>query len=189
MRANENTDKENQEILDTRETTDPTELSKVHADKILKNLTILVPSKFTRTEKIVIKESKKVVIGENENFIVDGTATGINVPTFLYDLQQPNKNINNPDYFKILEALNIKEDLVINGNAKIAIRKRPQRVTKQKKKENFCAKKNQAQRNQPITYRGILRRRKWFRNLKGRQNSARGEGLGVFRRMRKNCLS
>ena len=33
MRPNKNTDKENQEILDTRETTDPTELSKVHADK------------------------------------------------------------------------------------------------------------------------------------------------------------
>ena len=51
MCANENTDKENQEILDTRETTNPTELSKVHADKILQNLTILVPSKFTRTKK------------------------------------------------------------------------------------------------------------------------------------------
>ena len=191
MRPNENTEKENQEIMDTRETTDPTELSKVHADKILQNLNMLASAKFTRTEKIVnlIKESKKVVIDENENFIVDGTATGINVPIFLYDLQQPTKKINNPDYFKILEALNIKEDLVINSNAKTAIRKRTQRVTKQKKKKNFCAKKNQAQRNQPITYRGILRSRKWFRNLKGRQNSARGEGLGVFRRMRKNCLS
>ena len=35
MRPNENTDKENQEILDTREANDPTELSKLHADKIL----------------------------------------------------------------------------------------------------------------------------------------------------------
>ena len=43
MRPNENTDKENQEILDTRETTDPTELSKVHADKILLNLNMLAP--------------------------------------------------------------------------------------------------------------------------------------------------
>ena len=63
MRPNENTDKENQEILDTRETTDPTELSKVHADKILQNLNMLAPAKFTRTEKIVnlIKESKKLL--------------------------------------------------------------------------------------------------------------------------------
>ena len=36
MRPNENTDKKNQEILDTGETTDPTGLSKVHADKFFK---------------------------------------------------------------------------------------------------------------------------------------------------------
>ena len=97
---------------------------------------MLVQAKFTRTEKIVnfIKESKKVVIDENENFIVDGTATGKNVPTFLYDLQQATKKTNNPDYFKIQKHLNIKEDLVVNSNAKIGIRKRTHRVTKQRKK-------------------------------------------------------
>ena len=78
---------------------------------------------------------------ENENFIVDGTATGINVPIFLYDMQQPTKKLSNPDYFKILEALNIKEDLVINSNAKTAIRKRTQRITKQKKKNKTFATK------------------------------------------------
>ena len=90
MRPNENNDKENQEVLDTRETTDPTDLSKVHADKILQNLNMLAPPKFTRTEKIVnlIKESKNVVLDEKENFFVEGTATGINFPIFLYDLQQ-----------------------------------------------------------------------------------------------------
>ena len=72
---------------------------------------------------------------KNENFIVDGTATGVDVTNFLYDLQQPTKNVNNPDDFKILVSLNIKEDLVINSNAKIAIRKRTHRVTKQKKKK------------------------------------------------------
>ena len=75
-----------------------------------------------------------MVIGENENFIVDGKVTGINVPMFLYDLQQPFKEISNPDYFKFLEALKIKEDLLINSNAKIAIRKITQRVTKQNEK-------------------------------------------------------
>ena len=61
MRPNQNTDTENQEILDTRETTDPTELSKVHAEKILQNLNMLAPAKYTRREKKVnlIKESKK----------------------------------------------------------------------------------------------------------------------------------
>ena len=85
--------------MDTRETTDPTELSKVHADnadKIFQNLNMLAPPKFTRTEKIVnlIKESKHVVIDEKENFFVDGTATGKNVPSFLYDLQQPTQKNN-----------------------------------------------------------------------------------------------
>ena len=70
MRPNENTDKENQKILDTRETTDSTELSKVHADKILQNLNMLVPPKLTRTEKMVnlIKESKNVVIDKKREF-------------------------------------------------------------------------------------------------------------------------
>ena len=143
MRPNENTNKEYQEILDTRETIDPTELSKVKADKILQNLNVLAPAKFTRTETIVslIEESKKVVIDENEIFIVDGTATGINVPIFLYDLQQPPKKLSNPVYFKILEVLNIKEDLVINRNAKIAIRKRTQRTAKPKKKRKTISPK------------------------------------------------
>ena len=58
MRPNEITNKEYQEILDTRETIDPIDLSKVKADKILQNLNVLAPAKFTRTHKIVslIKE-------------------------------------------------------------------------------------------------------------------------------------
>ena len=118
-------------------------MSNKTANKILQNLNILAPAKFTRTEKIVnlIKESKKVVIDENENFIVDGTATGINVPIFLYDVQQPTKKLSNPDYFKILEVLNIKEDLVINRNDKIVIRKRTQRTAKSKKKRKTISPK------------------------------------------------
>ena len=150
MRPNENTNKEYQEILDTRETIDPTELSKVKADKIFQNPNFLAPAKFTRTEKIVslIKESKKVVLDENENFIVDGTATGINVPIFLYDLQQTTKKLSNPDYFKILEVLNIKEDLVINRSAKIAIRKRTQRTAKPKKKRKTFRQKYSSTKKQ-----------------------------------------
>ena len=153
MRQNKNTNKEYQEILDTRETIDPTELSKVKADKILQNPNVLAPAKFTRTEKIVslIKESKKVVIDENENIIVDGTATGINVPIFLYDLQQPTKKLSNPDYFKTLEVLNIKEDLVINRNAKIAIRKRTQRTDKPKKKRKLFRQKESSTKK-PVNY-------------------------------------
>ena len=98
---------------------------------------MLLPPKFIRTEKQVnlIKEYKKIVIDENKNFIGDGTATGLNVPIFLYVLQQQTKKLWNPDYFKIHEVLYIKEDLMINNNAKIAFRKRTQRVAKQKTKK------------------------------------------------------
>ena len=58
MRPNENTDKKNREILDTWDTTDPTELSKLYADKIVKNLNMLAPPKFLRKENVfnLIKE-------------------------------------------------------------------------------------------------------------------------------------
>ena len=51
------------------------------------------------------------------------------------------KKINNRDYFKILEALNIKEDLVINSDTKSAVRKRTHRVTKQKRKRKLLRQK------------------------------------------------
>ena len=98
---------------------------------------MLAPPKFIRSEKNVnlIKESKIVVIDKNEKFIVDGTKTGINVPIFLYNLQQLTKKLSNLDYFRFLEAL--KDGLVINSNAKNSIPKTTQRVTKQKvKKKN-----------------------------------------------------
>ena len=119
-------------------------MSKVQADKILQNLNMLAPPIFIRTEKTVnlIKESRNVVIFKNENFIFYGTATGTIVPIFIYDLQQPTKKLSNPDYFKILEALNVKEDLVINSN-------RTQRVNEQKKENNFT-KKNQAQKTSQL---------------------------------------
>ena len=111
MRPNENTKTEDQENLDTRETTDPTELTKTISNKFLQNLNVLAPAKFTRTEKTVslIKELKNVVIDDG-NFIDDGTAQGINAPILLYNLQQPTEKPNSPDDFSILDVLNIKED-------------------------------------------------------------------------------
>ena len=100
----------------------------------------------------LIKESKNVVIGENENFIVEGAATGINVPTFLYDLQQLTKKLSNPDYFKFPDALNIKEDLVINSNAKIAILKRTEKVTKQKKRKRKLLRQKESSTKKRVNY-------------------------------------
>ena len=66
----------------TRETTDPTALSKQIANKMFQNLNVLAPAKFTRSEKTVnlIEESEKFVLDENENFILDRTATGMKKP-------------------------------------------------------------------------------------------------------------
>ena len=85
MQPNENNNKLYQEIFDTRETTDPNELSKVHVDEILQNLNRLSPPKFISTDKIVnlLKEPKKnVVIDKNENLTFDGPATGKIFPFF-----------------------------------------------------------------------------------------------------------
>ena len=54
------------------------------------------------------------------------------------------KKLSNPDYLKILNAINIKEDLVVNSNAKTVILKRTHGFDKQK---NYSARKNQAQKN------------------------------------------
>ena len=62
------------------------------------------------------------------------------------------KKVNNPDYFKILEALNIKEDLLINSNAKIAIRKRTHRVTKQNRKRKLLRQKEESSTKKPANY-------------------------------------
>ena len=53
-------------------------------------------------------------------------------------MQQPTKKLSNPDYFQVLE--NIKEDWVINSNAKIAIRKRTKRIAKGQKVGNISPK-------------------------------------------------
>ena len=97
------------------------------------------------------------------------------------------KKLSSPDYFKILAVLNIKEDLVINSNAKFATRKRTQRMASRKKKKKTISPKAVKHKNQSITYRLILRRWKWFRNFKEDRNQE--EKNGVFPRMIKNCLS
>ena len=62
MRPNENIGGENQEILDTRESTDPTELSELHADKFFGKKFIEVPKKKEKENFCAKKKSstKKV---------------------------------------------------------------------------------------------------------------------------------
>ena len=70
---------------------------------------------------------------------------------FFSDLQQPTKKLSNPDYFKTLEVLDIKEDLVINRNAKISIRKRTRRTVKPKGKRKLFRQKESSTKK-PVNY-------------------------------------
>ena len=58
---------------------------------------------------------------------------------------------SNPDYFKILEVLKIKEDLVINWNAKISIPKRTQRDARPKTKKKTISPKG-IKHKKPVNY-------------------------------------
>ena len=92
------------------------ENSNKRAVQVLKTLSSLLPnSKFLKCENIVdlIKKSNRVSIGEDENLLIDNSPTDINAFAFLYNLQQPTKKIDSPDYFELLKVLQIKEEQVM----------------------------------------------------------------------------
>ena len=82
-------------------------------------------SKYLNCDFIVnlIKNSNRVLIGEDEKLLIDNSPTDIKAFAFLYNLKQPTKKIHSPDYFELLKVLQIKEEQVINSNAKTLIRK------------------------------------------------------------------
>ena len=87
------------------------ENSNKRAVQVLKTLSSLLPnSKYLKCENIVdiIKKSYCVSIGEDEKLLIDNSPTDINAFAFLYNLQQPTKKIDSPDYFELLKVLQIK---------------------------------------------------------------------------------
>ena len=88
------------------------ENSNKRAVQVLKTLSSLLRnSKNLKCENIVdlIIKSNRVSIGEDENLLIDNSPTDINAFAFLYNLQQPTKKIDSPDYFELLKVLQIKE--------------------------------------------------------------------------------
>ena len=70
----------------------------------------------------------------------------------LYNLQQPIKKLDDDDYFKLLNILSVNESLVVNSDAKTAIRKNigkfsRKRVTPQKQSKT----QSKAQTNKRYT--------------------------------------
>ena len=95
-----------------------------------------------------------MLIGEDEKLFIDNSPTDINAFAFLYNLQQPTKKIDSPDYFELLKVLQIKEEQVITSNAKTSIRKSsPKTATKRKKivkksqKQSFKSPQNKTTRS------------------------------------------
>ena len=103
---------------------DPKEESNKLTEWVLKVWSPLTGSTYCRTKEIIdlLKKSVLVLIDEGEKLTVDAGQTNISASSFSNDLQQPTKKLQNPDLFKLLEAINPKQELVININAKAAIR-------------------------------------------------------------------
>ena len=120
-----------------------TERKQQRANNVLKSLLVLSSSKYKRCEKIIdfIKKSDNVFIDNNQTLNLDGTPTSVSVVSFLYNLQQPTKKLSNSDYYKLLEALKLTGEEVINSNAKAAIRKNyPKPVSRPRRKNKKTAK-------------------------------------------------
>merc|ERR1712026_43767 len=106
-------------------TTEETKTNKNQAESILKQIEILDPNKFKRTNSLLtlIEQSDRIKITENDFVQIDDNTTNVKVSEFLFNLQQPTKKINTGIYGPILKAINATEDLVINSQGKKLLEK------------------------------------------------------------------
>ena len=90
-------------------------------ESIMKNVKLKEDHKIKRAEKVLdfILQSNQITIGEESQLIyIDNKPTDVNVSSFLYNLQQPTKNIDHEAYSRILLLLRLEPDLVSNTYAK-----------------------------------------------------------------------
>ena len=102
---------------------DPSTLEKkekTSEGNILKSLDMLTAAQKQRTREILnkIESSETIDFDEIGVITVNKISTNILPSTFLYILQQPNKNLTDPSYSIILKELMINPNLVPNRNAK-----------------------------------------------------------------------
>ena len=93
---------------------------KTSKENILKSLDMLTAAQKQRTREILnkIESSEKIDFDETGDITVNKISTKISLSTFLYNLQQPNKNLTDPSYSIILKELMVNPNLVPNRNAK-----------------------------------------------------------------------
>ena len=89
-------------------------------ESIMKNVKLKEGHKIKRAEILLdfILQSNQITIGEESQLIyIDNKPTDLQVSSFLYNLQQPTKKIDQEAYSKILLVLRIEPDLVSNTYA------------------------------------------------------------------------
>ena len=93
---------------------------KTSKENILNSLDMLTAAQKQRTREILnkIESSETIVFDETGDITVNKISTKISLSTFLYNLQQPNKNLTDPSYSIILKELMVNPNLVPNRNAK-----------------------------------------------------------------------
>ena len=90
-------------------------------ESIMKNVKLKEAHKVKRAEVVLdfILQSSQITIGEESELIyIDNKSTDVQVSSFLYDLQQPTKKIDQEAYSRILLVLRLEPDLVSNTYAK-----------------------------------------------------------------------
>lgn len=93
---------------------------KISNENILKSLDMLTAAQKQRAREILnkIESSEAIDFNETGEITVNKISTKISLSTFLYNLQQPNKNLTDPSYSIILKELMLNPNLVPNRNAK-----------------------------------------------------------------------
>ena len=92
---------------------------KTSKENILKSLDMLTAAQKQRTREILnkIESSETIDFDETGDITVNKISTKISLSTFLYNLQQPNKNLTDRSYSIILKELMVNPNLVPNRNA------------------------------------------------------------------------
>ena len=102
------------------ETSSTEKKENISNESILKSLDMLTAAQKQKTREILNKIEASDVIDFNETgeLTVNKNSTKIALSTFLYNLQQPNKNLSDPAYSLVLKELQLNPGLVPNKNAK-----------------------------------------------------------------------
>ena len=144
-------------------------------ESIMKNVKLKEAHKVKRAEIVLdfILQSNQITIGEESQLIyIDNKPTDVQAASFLYDLQQPTKKIDQEAYSRILLVLRLEPDLVSNTYAKQILesyeseqeffptQQSPQtgrgtskRTTTEKEKTNETTKQKKANQKKVVSFR------------------------------------